>query len=416
MACLLWENTFYESGVEIAERIRSLANDVDPEVVAALAIEAREKMHLRHAPLWLVCALLRPSPRGISGDAAASCVARVIQRADEIGELLAMYKQMYARPDRRRGCVLAAPLKRGIAEAFAKFDEYQLAKYNRKDREWRLRDAAFMCHPTRTELTDRLTHDSMETPETWEVGLSAAKSPDEKRAVWERLLEEGKLGGLAFIRNLRNMADVGVNDAAILRAFAEIKWRRILPFRFLAAAKHAPRWEPQLDAAMLSACADMTKLSGRTVILIDTSGSMDGNLSAKSDINRIEAAGALAVLCREVCDDARVVVFSRTVMEIAARRGLPLIDAVMKHERNATHLGAAIRFCDGIGGDRIIIVTDEQSHDQVSSPKFPRSYCCNVAAYNNGVGYGGKWSAHIDGFSENVVRWIAEFEAQGDSQ
>ena len=54
MACLLWEDTFYEDGVEIADRIASLVPQVDAEKVAIMAIEAREKMKLRHVPLLSV--------------------------------------------------------------------------------------------------------------------------------------------------------------------------------------------------------------------------------------------------------------------------------------------------------------------------------------------------------------------------
>jgi len=54
MACLLWESQFYEDGVEITGRIAELVPKVGAEKVAALAIEAREQMKLRHAPLLLI--------------------------------------------------------------------------------------------------------------------------------------------------------------------------------------------------------------------------------------------------------------------------------------------------------------------------------------------------------------------------
>src|SRR6516165_9185951 len=44
MNCLLLEDQFYEDGVAIAERIKTLVKEVAPERVAALAIEAREVM------------------------------------------------------------------------------------------------------------------------------------------------------------------------------------------------------------------------------------------------------------------------------------------------------------------------------------------------------------------------------------
>ena len=54
LACMLWENEFYEDGMTIASRIRELVPRVAAEKVAALAVEARTSMKLRHAPLLLV--------------------------------------------------------------------------------------------------------------------------------------------------------------------------------------------------------------------------------------------------------------------------------------------------------------------------------------------------------------------------
>src|SRR3954466_15585473 len=59
LACLLWENQFYEDGVEIASRIAELVPKVDAATVAALAVEAREQMKLRHVPLLLVREMAR---------------------------------------------------------------------------------------------------------------------------------------------------------------------------------------------------------------------------------------------------------------------------------------------------------------------------------------------------------------------
>ena len=54
LTCLLWEDTFYEKGSDIAKRIAALAAETKPEAVAALAREARDKMQLRHASLFRV--------------------------------------------------------------------------------------------------------------------------------------------------------------------------------------------------------------------------------------------------------------------------------------------------------------------------------------------------------------------------
>jgi hypothetical protein len=58
--------------------------------------------------------------------------------------------------------------------------------------------------------------------------------------------------------------------------------------------------------------------------------------------------------------------------------------------------------------DRLIVITDEQSHDQVPAPRG-KGYIVNVASARNGVGYG-EWT-HIDGWSEAVIEYIRELEA-----
>jgi hypothetical protein len=61
--------------------------------------------------------------------------------------------------------------------------------------------------------------------------------------------------------------------------------------------------------------------------------------------------------------------------------------------------------------DRLIVVTDEQAHDDVGKPNAGKAYLINVATYQNGVGYGKNW-VHVDGFSEGVLRYIAAVEKE----
>src|SRR5499427_7808605 len=185
MACLLWESQFYEDGVEIAGRIAELVPKVAAEKVAALAVEAREKMQLRHAPLLLVREMARhASQRKL----VAETLEQVIQRADELAEFVAIYWKDGRVP-------LSAQVKKGLAAAFGKFDEYALAKYNR-DGQVKLRDVLFLTHAKPVDekqaaLWKRLVDGELATPDTWEVALSGG---GDKREQWERLLRERKLG------------------------------------------------------------------------------------------------------------------------------------------------------------------------------------------------------------------------------
>jgi hypothetical protein len=409
LACLLWESQFYEDGVEIAGRIAELVPKVAAEKVASLAVEAREKMKLRHAPLLLVREMARHAThRGF----VAETLAQVIQRADELAEFVAIYWKDGRVP-------LSAQVKKGLAAAFPKFDAYALAKYDRGG-PVKLRDVLFLAHAkprdeAQSEVWKRLIAGELTAPDTWEVALSSGA---DKREAWERLLREQKLGALALLRNLRNMREAGVDESLVLAALGSMSTARVLPFRFLAAARYAPQWEEALEQAMLKCVGSQDKtqeklggnaLPGKTIVLVDVSGSMTAPLSHRSEMQRTDAAYGLAVLLREIGEKVAVFSFSDTLVEVPARRGFALRDAIDASQRhNGTQLGKAVtELNQNHGYDRLIVITDEQAHDTVPAARG-KGYVINVASYKNGVGYG-KWT-HIDGWSESVVEYIRTLE------
>ena len=397
MACMLWENSFYEDGQSIAQRIEEAVTQVKPEIVANIAIEAREQFKLRHVPLLLVriLAKLKYPVKDV--------LEKVIQRPDEIKEFLAIYWKDKRQP-------LSAQVKKGLAKAFNKFTEYQIAKYDR-DGKVKLRDALFLSHakPKSGEqetLFKKIADRTLETPDTWEVQLSAGK---DKKEVWERLLKENKLGALALLRNLRNMESVNVSKLLIKESISKMKTERVLPFRFISAARYASQLESELEIAMFKCLNRFEKMLGKTILLVDVSYSMGDPISAKSDLSRLDAACGIAILLREICEEAEILTFSNQVIQVPLRHGFALRDAIVgSQQHSGTYLGDAIKTIDdSLVYDRMIVITDEQSHDKVSDSKG-KGYMINVASNQNGVGYG-KW-LHIDGFSEAIINYIQEYE------
>jgi len=399
MSCLLWEKEFYEDGQTIADRLCNLVPKVKPEIVASMMIEARKQMHLRHAPLLIATELAR------HGNLKADDLDAIILRADELTEFLAVYW-------RDGKCKLANQVKKGLAKAFTKFGPYSLAKYNR-DTAVKLRDVLFLCHAKPKNKVQELSwkkliDGTMTPPDTWEVSLSG-KGTD-KKSKWERLLEENKLGGMALLRNLRNMQDEGIDKSLLKEALKYMKTDRILPFRFIAAANYAPGLESAIEGAMLKSLAEQPKFEGHTVVLVDVSGSMEWDLSTRSEMKRIDVACGVAICCREMCEDISIFSFSIDCREIPARHGFALRDAIWRSQSHTgTYLGKAVAAIDKkLKYDRLIVITDEQSHDTVPAPKG-RGYMLNIASAKNGVGFG-KW-ARISGWSDNVLRYIAELES-----
>lgn len=405
LASMLFEDQFYIDGETNAKIIADTLPLVAPEKVAEIAIEAREKQKLRHAPLLIVRELARR--KSLPDSLVSKTLARVIQRADEITEFLAIYWKDGRQP-------LSAQVKKGLAKAFTKFDAYQLAKYDR-DGAVKLRDALFLVHakPKAEEQAaawKSLVGKSLASPDTWEVGLSATKG-EGKREEWTRLLSEGKLGAMALLRNLRNMHQSGVDDKAIRAAVAGMKTERVLPFRFIAAARVVPGMEDALEPVMLRCASSAEKLTEHTVLLVDVSGSMDSPISGKSDMTRMDAACGVAMLLREVCERVTVASFSDRALTIPPRRGFALRDAIVQSQAHSgTDTGAAVCAANSLTNvDRIIVITDEQSHTTIPAPAAAHGYVINVAAYQNGIGYGNGWH-HINGWSEAVIDYIREYE------
>jgi hypothetical protein len=424
MSCLLWEDEFYEDGQTIGQRIAELVKQVPAEDVARVAVQAKEDMKIRHAPLLLARELMRTK----EGRAQArDLFHRVIVRPDDITEFLALYwKDNKDEP-------LAKQVKRWLGESFRKFDKYRLAKYNGGQKAVKLRDAMRILRPkpvdaTQAELWRKLVKGELATPDTWEVELSRGK---DKKETFERLMAERKLGTLAFVRNLRNMHQAGIAKDTIAAYARAAKIDRILPFQFVAAAKAVPAWEDLVEGMMLRCLEGQPKLLGKTVLVVDTSGSMTARLSAKSEMSRMDVAAALAILARETCEEPVIYCTAgddgkrvHATMLIPSRRGFALSDYITGTEVRSKIGGGGIFLTQCMAhikaeqksGERIIVLTDEQDCDTKLNPETAdafgaRNYLINVASAKNGIGYR-KW-LHIDGWSDKMLDYIAKYEAFG---
>lgn len=442
LAALLFEDQHYQSGdkhaEDVAELVKTLVDNGQAGEVAALAIECRDRMYLRHMPLFLVAQLTQHKG---CGTLVADALTHVVQRADELGEFLAIYarlsptalrKQIGWRTNAPTGTVqgikLSAGAKRGLAAAIRKFSAYDLAKYDR-DGAFKLRDVIRLVHPVpqdkeQSEVWKKLLAGQLEPPDTWEVALSAGA---DKKLTFERLIREKKLGGLAFLRNLRNMLQVKVDRDLIKQRFEEPNgFKRVLPFRFLVAATHAPDLEPEIERAMIQAAGQLPKLSGHTILVVDTSGSMNTALSAKSELTRTGAAAALAILAREQCERVTIICTAgndgtrvHATMKLPPRRGMALRDLIIKAPD--TIGGGGIFLVQAMNwiaenvdepADRVVVFTDEQDCDTKLKPDTAKrlgvlgNYLVNVGSYRHGIAY--KPWVHIDGFSERTLDFVRE--------
>ena len=320
-------DTFYEKGSVRLERIVELMKKNDPDFVAKLAVYARTKMYMRSVPMVLAVELAKQN----SGNTVVSkTVSRVVQRADEITELLAYYQLTNERQGTKKLNRLSKQVQKGLAEAFNRFDEYQFSKYNRPA-EVTLRDALFLVHPKakneeQQALFNKIAAKDLAVAYTWETELSALGQQEfvnnkakamAVRAKWEELIDSGKIGYMALMRNLRNIIE------------AEVAWEKMkkvcdliadenavakskqLPFRFLAAYREVKLLKSEYASMVLNALEDAVvasakNISGfnqntRVLIACDVSGSMQKPVSAKSKVQLFDIGLMLGMLMQSKC-------------------------------------------------------------------------------------------------------------------
>ena len=424
MANLLWEDIAYIDGKKVANQLIELVPQCQPEVVYEIALAARLEQKLRHTPLLLAVEMCRYPQHA---KYVSRLLPQIISRADMLTDFLALYWNRNG----GKKAVSHQALK-GLAAAFHNFDEYQFAKYDR-DTEVKLRDVMFLCHPTPSNLQEeilfrKIAEKNLVVPDTWELALS---SGEDKKTAWERLISQKRLGALAFLRNLANMRKAGVDRQVIEKGFDTLSSSMLLPFDFLKAARMNPEFKHLIEPAMLKAAANQPRLSGRTLLIVDVSGSMCSRVSAKSELSRLDCAKAMAILAAEVCDEYEIVCTAgNDSTRIGAHewiqypcRGFDMMRQIDETNSRIGRGGIFTRQClewckDKIRAykpfDRIIVFSDSQDCDfadkRVPRPFARHNYICDISCNTHGIAYQGIWTAEISGFSEHFLSYIAQYE------
>lgn len=377
-AIVTWtlNDSFYEKNDQRLHRIHTLVSQTDPLFVAKLAVYARQKMYMRSAPLVLLTELARLH----SGDnLVARATEKVVGRVDEITELLACYQLLNRRSGIKKLNRLSKQLQKGLSDAFNNFDEYQFAKYNRGDAAIKLWDALFLVHPKAKDeaqqaVFNKIAANKLDTPYTWETELSAlgqVSFPDEtaKRLAfknkWEELIDSGKLGYMALLRNLRNLLESDISYlhlqkvCATLGSAEKVAKAKQFPFRYLAAYREIAQIDAQLseptgnngyvgqvlstlEKAVEQSAASLHGFDENTKVLLacDVSGSMQVPVSPKSKILLYDIGLMLAMLLQSRCKNVRVGMFGDTWKTISVPHN-NILTNVQEFYRRAGEVGYA---------------------------------------------------------------------------
>lgn len=401
-------DTFYETGNEKVGRLRKALADVvrldglaGADVAARMALFVRHKVGMRTMPIVMGVELLKVlRDANLTFEHTRTFISLLIERADELTDLYAYALTVFG----SKGKVPKA-LTKGVADAFNKFDAYQLAKYNR-DNGLTFNQLLRIAHPTpstaeQSALFQQLIADTLPPPNTWEFRLSQngmlPKSEQLSKAeLWTELATHrgpGEMGYIALIRNLRNISQAGVPESAIEQVAARIRnpkaveKSRMLPWAFINAYEVAV--SNGLPAVLCNAVADAIDISlcnmpnlGKRVWLIgEVSSSMKRHTCAVAPKNSPIKASAIliAALLKAQKQDVAVTLFSdraELLTGLNPRDSLTtLYEKIMaKSYGGGTNISAA--FADkhklGFEPDTVVVLSDMEVN-RVTSKTAGRS-------------------------------------------
>lgn len=415
------ENQFYRTQSELIKRLRFLMQRIsNKKFLAKTAIFARTKFGLRSIS------------HVVAGEIAKHVKAeewtkkyfeKTVMRPDDMTEILAYYLLNFSKP-------ISNSLKKGLSNAFSKFDEYQLAKYRGNKNSISLADVVNLVHPKPTlknkHALKKLIKDALRSKNTWEARLTQAgkKAQNEeekesfKKEAWATLLKEKKIGYFALLKNLRNILETApeaIDEAIqILTDKNIIKKARILPFRYINALKQFEENNLEggqkvimaLNQAVEIALSNTPIFDGKTLIVLDSSGSMEEILPRASIL--------AASLYQK--NDADYLTFADEAKYLTLNSGDSVLTAARQIEEKG--LGGGTNFHAifeeaNRSYNRIIILTDSQGwigHD-VPTKAFseykkrtgaaPRVFILDLAGYGT-LQFPEKSVYALSGFSEKV--------------
>jgi len=444
-------------------RVHAEEPDTGLEWLLPFVTWLRRKGNMRTAPIVVACEAVHARLKtGIHGGN-RELISAALLRADEPGELIAYWRSRFGRAIPscvKRGIGDTLPKL---------YTEYSALKYDTSARGVRFGDVLDICHWTHgtgeefpddalyrntlhTWLLDRRHNraDALddlngalpmvaararlesipvadrralvgsahldtwmrEAGVTWESlsgWLSDGKGMD--AAAWETVIPT--MGYMALLRNLRNFDQAGVSDkvaaqvAAKLSDSEQVAKSRQFPFRFLSALREVPslRWGHALDQALTLSTANVPVLSGKTLILVDTSGSMSAPMSGKSKVSCVDAAALFGTaLAFRNSDSVDLAGWATGTYTHTITRGGSLIGEVGKFTARAgsvghgTDLGQALRKTFRRGDHaRVFVFSDMQimaEHRYGGGDAVNRYVPAEVPVYSwNLAGYAGAMTA-----------------------
>jgi len=479
VANMVREDTFYEKAADRDARFERLVAEVavaDYDWTLAMVSWLRTEANMRSASLVGAAEAVRARIDAGEFGGNRQLVDAVLRRADEPGEMLAYF--------RGQGLRVPSPVKNGIGDAAIRlYTEFNLLKYDTDTRGYRFGDVIDLMRPkpragwqsdlfryaldrrhnradaipaSLTMVAARAELDAMPADErramlanpqaatrlraaglTWEALSGWLNGPMDK-AAWEAVIPS--MGYMALLRNLRNFDQTGVSNevaATVAEKLADpdqVARSRQLPMRFVSAYRAAPslRWAHPLEQALGLCLRNVPALSGRTLVLVDTSTSMRAGFSKDGTLLRWDAAVLFGAALANRAAAADLVSFSSTAYYINephgantklfnTRRGESLLRTLERWDNHGFFLGGGTDTAAALrkhfaGHDRVVIVTDEQATQDgaevsASMPANVPLYTWNLAGYRHGHAPGAPNRHTFGGLTDAAFRMIPLIES-----
>ncbi len=491
------EKSFYEDGKVRDNRLVTLTQKIveQPggfEWLSRFVPFLRREMFMRTAPVMLAAEASRhrqtlvradKAPAVEPGYSVRALVASAMGRMDEFGEFIGYWRMRFGR-------AIPGGVQRGLADALQEtLNEYNAMKYDGNARTYRVGDILNIVHPDAKApwqgdlyeyLLDRRHHSTSVRVSLERLPMISARREleamplDERRAMatspkfgealrvsgmtwenvagwlqreltasdWEALAPT--MGYMALLRNLRNFDDGGMSDAVAEQVAArladpdQVAKSKQFPYRFYTAYRAASgsfRWAHALSKALDLSTQNVPALRGKTLVLVDTSGSMSGStVSARSDVQYVDIAALFGTVLAARNEGVQVVSFASGAEEVTfptksnVLRNVDHLRGRVGRVGHGTDVSQGIRYLGD--HDRLVIFSDMQDVAGLALTErgFGQFYGSRVAIPAKTVAYSFNLAGHeagiidtrnpnrfvLGGFSDAAFRMMAMVEAGRD--
>lgn len=365
----LMEDRFYESGTSQFDRFIKLTDKMAEKYgykfIGKAAIFVRNEFGMRSVS-HILAAWLNDK----KFESKRNFYSAFYHRPDDVGEVFSLIDAFNGKRSHA--------IVRGTADYLSTLNDYSLMKYRMLGHKYNMYDLINISHAN-SENINAFKNDKLESADTWEVKISTAKSKEEKDAEWHRLVEKGKLGYMALIRNLNNILNSNISNSWIVEYLCpqlenenKIRKSLIFPYRIYTAFKNlnVPNVHvvASLEKAFLIATNNVPKFDGYNAVVLDVSGSMSDRVSYHSNVTLKDIGACFAATLLLSGSNIDFIKFGTTAMKKTINPlGGPfyVIEEMCKNDGcgYGTYLSTAIEKMDG-KYDRIFLISDMQVLDE----------------------------------------------------